>query len=90
VPYQPSRAADGTNFFGARLEALVRLGASKGCRVVGCNFSGSDAFFVRADPCADHFITPATAEKHYEPPRHVLSFLLAGPQAPQPGPYIAV
>ena len=90
VPYQPNRGADGTNFFGASLEALVRLGASKGYRVVGCNFSGSNAFFVRADLCADHFIEPATAEEHYEPPRHFFSFLLAGPQAPQPGPYVAV
>ena len=90
VPYQPNRGADGTNFFGASLEALVRLGLSKGYRIVGCNISGSNAFFVREDLCADHFIAPATAEEHYEPPRHFFSFLLAGPQAPQPGPYIAV
>ena len=90
VPYQPNRAGDGTNFFGASLEALVRLGRSKGYRVVGCNISGSNAFFVREDLCADHFIEPATAEEHYEPPRHFFSLLLAGPQAPRPGPYVAV
>ncbi|TMJ05794.1 MAG: hypothetical protein E6G97_01970 [Alphaproteobacteria bacterium] len=90
VPYQPNAAGDGSNFFGASLEALVRLGRSKGYRVVGCNISGSNAFFVRADLCADHFIEPATSEEHYEPPRHFFSFLLAGPQAPKPGPYVAV
>jgi hypothetical protein len=90
VPYEPNRAGDGTNFFGASLEALVRLGRDKGYRVVGCNISGSNAFFVREDLCADHFIEPATAEEHYEPPRHFFSFLLAGPQAPKPGPYVAV
>lgn len=90
VPYQPNRAGDGTNFFGASLEALVRLGRQKNYRVVGCNISGSNAFFVREDLCADHFIEPATAEEHYEPPRHFFSFLLAGPQAPKPGPYVAV
>jgi len=90
VPYLPNRAGDGTNFFGASLEALVRLGRAKGYRVVGCNISGSNAFFVREDLCADHFIEPATAEEHYEPPRHFFSFLLAGPQAPKPGPYVAV
>ena len=47
VPYQPNRAGDGTNFFGASLEALVRLGRAKGYRIVGCNISGSNAFFVR-------------------------------------------
>jgi hypothetical protein len=90
VPYRPNHAGGGTNFFGASLEALVRLGRTKGYRVVGCNISGSNAFFVREDLCADHFIEPATAEEHYEPPRHFFSFLLAGPQAPQPGPYVAV
>jgi hypothetical protein len=90
VPYQPNRAGDGTNFFGASLEALVRLGRQKNYRIVGCNISGSNAFFVREDLCADHFIEPATAEEHYEPPRHFFSFLLAGPQAPKPGPYVAV
>ena len=90
VPYQPNHAGGGTNFFGASLEALVRLGRQKGYRVVGCNISGSNAFFVREDLCADHFIEPATAEEHYEPPRHFFSFLLAGPQAPQPGPYVTV
>ena len=90
VPYEPNRAGDRTNFFGASLEALVRLGRAKGYRVVGCNISGSNAFFVREDLCADHFLEPATAEEHYEPPRHFFSFLLAGPQAPKPGPYVAV
>jgi hypothetical protein len=90
VPYQPNRAGDGTNFFGASLEALVRLGREKGYRIVGCNISGSNAFFVREDLCADHFREPATAEEHYEPPRHFFSFLLAGPQAPKPGPYVPV
>lgn len=90
VPYQPNRAGDGTNFFGASLEAFVRLGRTKGYRVVGCNISGSNAFFVRDDLCADHFIEPATAEEHYEPPRHFFSLLFAGPHAPRPGPYIPV
>jgi hypothetical protein len=90
VPYQSNRAGDGTNFFGASLEALVRLGREKGYRIVGCNISGSNAFFVREDLCADHFLEPATAEEHYEPPRHFFSFLIAGPQAPKPGPYVSV
>src|SRR4029078_1096658 len=90
APYPPNRAGDGTNFFGASLEALVRLGRDKGYRIVGCNISGSNAFFVREDLRADHFLEPATAEEHYEPPRHFFSFLLAGPQAPKPGPYVAV
>ena len=45
VPYQPNRAGDGTNFFGASLEALVRLGREKGYRIVGCNISGIERVF---------------------------------------------
>jgi len=90
VPYQPNRAGDGTNYFGASLEALVRLGKTKAYRLVGCNISGSNAFFVREDLCADHFLEPATAEEHYEPPRHFFSLLFAGPHAPKPGPYVTV
>ena len=40
----PIDAGDGTNYFGASLEALVRLGSDKGYRIVGCNISGSNAF----------------------------------------------
>src|SRR5436305_1405194 len=90
VPYRPHHAGGGSNFFGASLEALVRLGRQKGYGLVGCNISGSNAFFVRDDLCGDHFMEPATAEEHYEPPRHFFSLLFAGPHAPQPGPYVTV
>src|SRR6202030_1870046 len=45
VPYDPERRWDGSNYFGASLEALVRLGPSKGFRSVGCHFAGANAFF---------------------------------------------
>ncbi len=89
VPYDPERRWDGSNYFGASLEALVRLGHSKGYRIVGCNFSGANAFFVRDDIAGNHFLDPATAEEHYEPPRYFFAMLKGG-HAPRPGPYIAV
>ena len=89
VPYDPERRWDGSNYFGASLEALVRLGRSKGYRIVGCNFSGANAFFVRDDIAGNHFLDPATAEEHYEPPRYFFPMLKGG-HAPRPGPYIAV
>ena len=49
VPYRPDAQWDGTNYFGASLEALVRLARSKDYRIVGCNISGGNAFFVRND-----------------------------------------
>jgi hypothetical protein len=78
VPYAPAVAWNGTSYFGASLEALVRLGGSKGYRLVGCTISGVNAFFVRDDLCGDRFLEPATAEEHYEPARYFFSAMIAG------------
>jgi hypothetical protein len=89
VPYEPMRQWDGSNYYGASLEALVRLGKTKGYRIVGCNFSGANAFFVRDDLCGGHFIEPATAGEHYEPPRYFAILMTAGHPG-RPGPYQTV
>jgi hypothetical protein len=83
------RQWDGTSYAGASLEALVKLGREKGYRLVGCSFSGANAFFVRDDLGEGKFLEPATAEEHYEPPRYFMAALLAGHRA-RPGPYITV
>ncbi|MET0710820.1 MAG: hypothetical protein ABWY82_28860 [Tardiphaga sp.] len=89
VPYQPTAQWDGTNYFGASLEALLKLGRTKGYRIVGCKFSGSNACFVRDDLCEDHFVEPATAEEHYEPQRYYFSSLNVGHPG-KIGPYVTV
>jgi hypothetical protein len=89
VPYDPKQQWDGSNYFGASLEALVRLGRAKGYRIVGCSFAGADAFFVRDDLCGDRFLEPATAEEHYEPPRYYFAYLYAGHSA-RLGPFVNV
>ncbi len=71
VPYDPIAFGDGTRDFGASLAALERLGRKKGYLLVGCNFGGTNAFFVREDLAANHFVGPFTAENHYEPPQGV-------------------
>ena len=70
VPYDPEFRWDGTNFVGASLAALERLGKRKGYSLVGCSFTGVNAFFVRDDLAGDHFAAPFTAENHFEPPRY--------------------
>ena len=48
IPYDPLFRWDAnTDFFGASLLALQRLGAQKGYALVGCDRSGTNAFFVR-------------------------------------------
>lgn len=88
VPYDPGRQWDGSNYFGASLEALVRLGRTKGYKLVGCSFSGANAFFVREDLAGEHFLPSGTAETHYEPPRYFFAGLAAG-HRPRPGHFVA-
>jgi hypothetical protein len=86
VPYQADAQWDGSNHYGASLEALVRLAGAKNYRLVGCSVAGVNAFFVRADLTADRFLEPATAREHYEPPRHYFHMLPAGHRS-RPGPF---
>jgi hypothetical protein len=88
VPYDQDARWAGDNYYGASLEALVRLGRRKGYRIVACSFSGVNAFFVREDLCGDKFLSPPTAERHYEPPRYFFT-PPAGHRA-RPGRYVAV
>ncbi len=70
MKYNPSFVSKGTSHFGASLKALEVLGVEKGYRLVGCDFRGINAFFIRQDLLMDKFLEPYTAENHYEPPRY--------------------
>jgi hypothetical protein len=70
VPYDAGLIGAGDNYYGASLKALENLGYEKGYRLVGCNYTGVDSFFVREDLVKDSFAEPFTSENHYEPPRY--------------------
>ncbi len=70
--YDPRHHWDGSSHFGASLKSLELLAGQKGYRLVGCDFTGVNAFFVREDIVADSFLFPFTAENHYEPLRYFL------------------
>jgi hypothetical protein len=89
VPYNPAQTWNGSNYFGASLEALTRLGREKGYRLVGCNFNGGNAFFVDESCAGDHFLDPPTAEEHYEPPRYFVVPVQSGHPV-QLGPFVSV
>ena len=74
VPYAPSAVWDGSNWYGAGLKSLELLGASKGLRLVGCDFYGVNAFFVVDKEDLSSFVEPFTAEKHYQPPNYLAPF----------------
>lgn len=88
VPYKPEMSWDGSNYFGASLVALEKLGREKGYSLVGCCFSGVNAFFVRDDLVGEHFCAPFTAENHFEPARYFMRYPAGHP--PSPGIYVDV
>jgi hypothetical protein len=67
--YDPRRVWDGSCNLGASLKSLEILGARMGYSLVGCDLIGLNAFFVQMNFCKDHFVSPFTADNHYEPPR---------------------
>ena len=70
IPYNPSAVWNTTQNFGASLKAFELLGSGRGYNLVGCDFVGINAFFVRQDLCGEHFLAPYSAENHYEPLRY--------------------
>jgi hypothetical protein len=81
--YDPTFRWDYSRAYGASLKALENLGRDKGYVLVGCNFTGGNAFFVRADTARDLFLEPFTAEKHFEPPKHFLRLSTGHPVSPR-------
>lgn len=72
--YDPTWMWDGSIGFGASLKAFEHLGAEKGYSLVGCNFNGANAFFVRNDLLGESFHAPFAAEEHFEPHRSYLHY----------------
>lgn len=75
VPY-PSEGWMGDDYMGASLAALCRDLHPRGYRLVGCNVSGVNAFFVRED-CAREF-EDAPVERLYMPARYELCWRKSG------------
>ena len=69
IPYDPTFRWDGTDYYGASLRALATLGAERGYRLVACDSTGVNAFFVREDLAAGAFARRGV-EALYRPMRH--------------------
>jgi hypothetical protein len=72
MAYRKDHVWDGTSYFGASLKALEMLGREKGYVLIGCDFAGCNAFFIRSDQNLELFESPFTTENHYESPRYFL------------------
>jgi hypothetical protein len=58
---------DGTDNFGASLSYIEEVFKSKGYALVGCNITGTNAFFVKSGLADNLFLEPFNAENHFEP-----------------------
>ncbi len=67
IPYDPAFRWDGSNYFGASLLALARLGRSKGYTLIGCESQGVNAFFLRDDLLAERFAVRSIQQLYSEP-----------------------
>jgi len=69
VPYDSHGKWDKrTNYFGASLLALVKLGLSKGYTLVGCDSNGINAFFVKNELVQNKI--KKTIHELYKPPKY--------------------
>jgi len=72
VRYDAARTWSGHQNFGASLKAYELLGRQLGYSLVGCDFIGINAFFIRNDLVEGKFSEPFTSENHYEAPRYAM------------------
>lgn len=72
--YKADNRWKGTDYMGASLEALVRLGNRLGYSLVGTNFVGQNAFFVGNNLTNDKFQSPFSAENHYNRAKYLLHY----------------
>jgi hypothetical protein len=82
IGYKANEGWDGTHRFGAALKAFEIEARKKKYSLVGCDTTGTNAFFVRNDLVGDHFLEPFTTEFHYEPYRQFLVREMPYPKVP--------
>jgi len=68
VKYDPHRFYGKDLYFGASLAAFKKLADSKGYILIGCDFQGHDAFFVRKDAAEGKFVELSIEEAFYPNP----------------------
>jgi len=70
--YDPKIGWNGTHKFGSSLKPLEILARQKGYKLVHCDSTGTNAFFVREDLDKSLFNEPFTVKNKYEPFRRFL------------------
>ena len=69
IAYNPNYVWPGDDYMGASLLAMCKCGEAKGYTLIGCESSGTNAFFVRNDLIEGNFEKRSIAEL-YRPPQY--------------------
>jgi len=72
VEYNERAWWSGSSYFGASLQSIADVAVKKGYLLIGCDLTGTNAYFVRTDACSEHFLDPGSTRTHYEPSRTYL------------------
>lgn len=70
IVYDAGFRWNGSDYFGASLRALKELGEQKGYRLIHCERTGTNAFFIAADVLPPSF-APRPLEAIYRPPNYL-------------------
>lgn len=70
MPYDENHVWDGTNYFGASITALNRLGQENGYVLIYADSTGSNLFLVRRDLVKEFKGVESSVEKIYRPPAY--------------------
>ncbi len=81
MKYNPTHVWKRDTNYGTSIKAVELLGKKKGYTLVGANFIGNNAFFVRNELVGDKFAAPHTSEHHYESDKIYLIRKLKYPKA---------
>jgi hypothetical protein len=73
MKYNENHIWDKTNYYNSSLQSLSELGESKGYKLVCCDFTGTNAFFVADECLGENFFKPGDIQLHYQPQRYFLS-----------------
>ena len=70
MPYDENHVWDGSNYFGASIMALSRLGQENGYVLIYADSTGSNLFLVRRDLVKEFKGVESSVEKIYRPPAY--------------------
>ena len=76
--YNENHIWNGSDDYGASIAFYDKALNEMGYKLVVCDLTGSNAFFVREELIEDKFHEPCNAEHHYQPARYFLNGITSG------------